>query len=229
MSDTTSQTDSTVQTPSPKVKKIFWLTLALVVIIVIMAVPILLFQAIFKPWKEIPPESLTAQDFSVQYKLMRKVSKTLSGKKIKTKAVLTLKTQEINSLFKLAGNIKPKKLPFPIRYLQPVCDDNGIFSLTYPYQVQHSWLADKAIYLNISFKLLKQPGKDVTCIITSVKVNNIVLPASVQKKLQQKVDLEIQKGAKEISGLADSLSFEKGKLILVYNPQALMQCVMGGF
>ncbi|MBE6384414.1 MAG: hypothetical protein E7048_01980 [Lentisphaerae bacterium] len=229
MSDTTSQTDSTVQTPSPKVKKIFWLSLALVVIIVITAVPFLLFQAIFKPWKEIPPVSLTSKDFSLQYKLMRKVYKNFSSKKIPEKAVLRLTSEEINSLFKLAGNTKPQKLPFPVRYLQPVCSDNGVFSLTYPIRPKQSWLADKAIFLNVLFRISKQEGKNLICTLDSVKVNNIKLPASVREKLQQKIDMEIQKEARNISGLLDSLAFVNGKLVVVYKPQALMRRAMGKF
>jgi hypothetical protein len=41
--------------------------------------------------------------------------------------------------------------------------------------------------------------------------------------------MEIQKEARNISGLLDSLAFVNGKLVVVYKPQALMQRVMGKF
>lgn len=212
--------------PAVKRKKFLRLWILLAFLFLLIVLPLSLLALWLEPWKEIPPVLPTARDFAFQTKLLGKVSRELYGKKVPEKSVFRLSPDEVNSIFKLAGNYKPRKLQVPIRYFQPTYD-KGIFSLTYPIRLEALKLPDKAIYLQVSFKVSKETGKKLAVTLTSIKANGLNMPDWVVKKVQAKLDAKMKKLQDDAAQILDKISVENGDLVLFYNPQAIMFLLMG--
>ncbi|MBR2373451.1 MAG: hypothetical protein IKA87_04395, partial [Lentisphaeria bacterium] len=90
-------------------------------------------KLLFAPWQEIAPVQLQPADFLVQHRVISKVMKEFYRKKGPRKeAVLKHSVPEANSILRIAGNIKYKKSPYPLRYYRPEFKENGELSLTFP-------------------------------------------------------------------------------------------------
>ena len=219
------RTEADIKPAAPR-KKFLRLWIFLAFLFLLIALPFSLLALWLKPWNEIPPVLPTVKDFVFQTKLMRKVSRDLYGKKVPERSVLRLSPAEVNSLFKLASNYKPRGLQVPIRYLQPTYD-KGVFSLTYPVRLEALKLPDKAIYLQVSFKVSKETGKNLAVTLISIKANGLNIPDGIVKKAQAKLDAEMKKLQEDAAKILDKISVENGNLVLFYNPQALMFQLMG--
>ena len=221
-----SPTAETEVNPGAKRKKLLWLWIVLAVLLLLTAAFFISLWKWLKPWQEVPSASLTGKDFKVQYKLMKKISKELSRKKIQKKAVLRLSPEEVNSIFKLGGNYKPRQLQVPVRYFQPTYH-KGVFSLTYPVRLEALKLPNKAIYFHISFKVAKESGKALAVSLISIKANGLLMPDSVVKKAQAKLDAKMKKLQDDAARILDSISVKNDELILIYDPQTIMFLMMG--
>ena len=203
--------------------KFLWLKIFLAIILVILGVAAGVTYLIFAPWQEIPPTAPSFSDLSVQYRLMRNFSKEFSksGKQLPEKALLRLSPKEINSLFRIAGNIKPKNSPYPLRYYQGAFSDNGVFSMVLPIDTTHKWLWGGTIYLKLSFTVEKSAGKDLQCRIISCKLTSLSLSPATAQKIADRMMTE--KSVLMVNSVVESLAFKNGKLCIEYYPRQIMQ------
>ena len=209
-----------------KGKKVLLWSILAVILLIFVGVPFTLVTLIFAPWQEVPTAVPTAKDLSNQYKLMRKISKEFSKReKISQRAVLKLSPEELNSLFLFLGNQKPGKSPLPIRYYKLNCSQEGIFSAEFPYRTPYTWLRGGTVYIRATFTLARKAGEDFQCKLLSLKATRLNLGTSTAQEMLQKV-IDENKSGKEmklLTAAVESLSFEDGKLVIVYNPQRLLQ------
>lgn len=194
-------------------------------VILLLLTGILFTRLIFAPWEEIQPLYPDPQDFSVQYKLMRKVSKSFSDRKrLAQKATLAMAPAELNSLFRMAANITPSGTPLPFRYYRPSVSQDGVFSLTIPCRSSASWLWGGTVYIRAAFTLSKEKGKDLQIGLKSLKITDLSLPLStaqgaVEKMMRKK---EIMRNLSRFNDSIETLRFDRGKFLIEYIPAKLM-------
>ena len=214
------------QPPRKKGKKLLLWSILAVILLIFIGVPFTLVMLIFAPWQEVPVAVPDVKDFSNQYKLMRKINKEFSKReKISQRAVLKFTPEDLNSLFKFLGNQKPGKAPLPIRYYKLNCSKEGVFSAEFPFNTRQTWLRGGTIYLRVSFTLSKKAGEDFQCKILSLKATRLNLGSSTAQRVLEKI-VDENKSSREmklLNAIIESCSFEDGKMVIVYNPQKILQ------
>ena len=214
------------QRPSPKGRYFLWIFSG--ALLLLLAGLIWLTGLVFAPWQEIAPVFPTTKDFSLQYKVMRKISKDLSRDRKKKKKVaevkaLRLKPEEINSLFRIAANVQSSRMPLPLRYYRPYFDEAGQFHVTIPYRTPLKWLWGGTVYVKIVFTVTKSSGGEVDLRIVSLYANKLPLRrewaqrAADEFMVREKVRLYLEK----FNTLVDKLHYSGGKLHIEYRPRQL--------
>ena len=215
------------QQPQKKRHWLLWIFPGLFILLILCVV--VLTRLVFAPWQEIAPVFPTAKDFSLQYKVMRKISKDLSRDRKKKKKIaevkaLRLKPEEINSLFRIAANVQSSRMPLPLRYYRPYFDEAGQFHVTVPYRTPLKWLWGGTVYVKIVFTVTKSSGEEVDFRIVSLYANKLPLcrewaqRAADEFMFQEKVRLHLEK----FNTLVDKLHYSGGKLHIEYRPDKLL-------
>ena len=203
-----------------------WLKLLLGIAVLLILITAGATYLIFAPWQEIPAAVVNINDFTVQYRLLQRVSKELSNsrKELNQKGTLELSPEEINSLFRLSANRKPSRSPYPLRYYRAAFSDKGEFSAVIPIDTTLKWLWGGTIYLKVRFTLSKSEGKDLQCNIVSCKVTSLPVSRATAQKIVDRMmaEKQVQEHLNKVNTVIRSLSFEKGKLRIEYLPQQIL-------
>lgn len=219
--------NSCTETAPPKSRKRLWLAIAAVLLLFFIGGPVGLFFLLTAPWEEIPPTRPQLNDLLVVNKLVQRVRKEFSQKQnISRRATLEITPAEVNSLLKLAGNFKNKKMHFSVRYFRPHCSENGTFSFVLPLKPfqEFSIFKERTVFLYLTLRLLKKSDRTpVQCEIDSIRITRLPLVSSLRKKIQDEVNREMTEKQGALLESIKGVSFEKGKWIIIYDPQYLLQ------
>ena len=220
------QTQEQLQ-PSRKRHGFLWIFSG--VFLLLLAGLIWLTALIFAPWQEIAPVFPTAKDFSLQYKLMRKISKDLSRERKKKNVAevksLRLKPEEINSLFRIAANMKSSRMPLPLRYYRPFFDEEGQFHVTLPYRTSFKGLWGGTVYVKMVFTVSKSSGGELDLRIVSLYANKLPLSREWARRAADEfmARKQVQRRLESFNALVDKLHYTGGKLHIEYRPRQLRQ------
>jgi hypothetical protein len=200
-----------------------WWYILIAVILLFLLTAVVLTARAFAPWKEVPAVIPSMKAMTVQYKLMRSISKEFTRKeKVSRKAVLKLSPREIDSLFTLVANMKPKNSPYPLRYYQFKSHATGVFSVTAPIRTSMTWLWGGTVYAQIAFTVSKAPGRELKVNILSLYLTDWAMNfPKILEKLNAAAAQEVKK--LKIGEMIESISFENGQFVITYDPQLMAQ------
>ena len=198
------------------------------IVLVVMLCLVWLTSQIFAPWQEVEPLKPTFKDMMLQFQIMNKCKQAFDLKKNKTipeKILLQLTPEEINAVFTIAGNTKPDKSPYPIRYYHPSLSEKGEFHATLPIRTPMESLWGGTIYVKVVFTVAKAPEGKFQCRVVSCKVTSLPISAAQVQKLVDKflAEKDIREGLQKFEEAFNSISFENGKLQIEILPQKMMR------
>ena len=214
------------QQPQKKRHWLLWIFPGLFILLILCVV--VLTRLVFAPWQEIAPVVPTLKDFSVQYKLMRKVTKDFSRsrkkKNLAEAKTLRLTPEEINALFRIGANIQSGKMPRPLRYYRPVFEESGIFRLTLPCRTPFEWLWGGTVYVKIGFKVSKAPGEALKIEVVSLHGTKLPLRKEwAQRAVDEYLsDTKIRRRLESFESVVDRIHYTGGKLNIEYRPDKLL-------
>lgn len=225
----TENTDCAHPAPSSSAKGL-WIKLILGITIFLAVIVAGITYLIFSPWQEISATDTSVNDLAVQYRLMRRISKEFSKsqKDPNRRAVLKLTPQEINSLFRLVGNVQMRRSPYPIRYYRCAFNDRGEFSAVLPVRTSQKWLWGGTIYVKLVFTLSKNEGENLQCRIISCKLTSLPVSRDTAQKIMDRLmsEKKVKDQLTLVNSALKTLSFRDGKLCIEYQVQQILRLMV---
>ena len=214
----------------PKKHRLLKILLCLIILIVVLFAGMTYFvaAAIFSHPKQLPPPQLKMEDIKLQQKLVRRLAKDVFRKHPRPTGQLTLKSEELQSLFRLVDSgLTMAKMAgrydgMDLRCLEPEFS-KGHVRMFYPLDTGYSWLFGGILRFSFSgtpaFK-----EKKITVALHNSRIGKLPLPEKFAKIILQNLLTEFYESKsfntfcsifKEIKMNTD------GTLVIVYYPAKL--------
>ncbi len=197
--------------------------------VALLLLTVLVFLALlFSPWREIGPLAPGMRDFSLQFKLLSRVSKELGQNPVPVESRLRLAPEEIDSLLRLADGSftlfggSAKQLP--PRYYQIKSHDRAI-EFVFPLNTGMRWLFGGVIYIRGAVEPEKD-GEELHLHFRRLKAGAWPIPVCLADAVakRQLKKLRGNKDFQRVDRIVKALYFERGgdRLTIVYRPATLV-------
>ena len=219
----------------PKKHKLLKILLCLIALFVFFFAGATLYvaSAVFSHPRQIPPSPLKMADLKLQQKLIQRLVKEVFRKRPRPTAELTLKPEELQSLFRLvdfgltAAKMAGRYDGMDLRYLEPEFT-NGHIRMVYPLDTGYSWLFGGVLH----FRFSGTPaftGREFVVSLKESRIGKLPMPESIAKNILQGILTEFYKSKafeKFCAMIKEIRSREDGTVVIVYYPAKLAPVLM---